>query len=87
MKLRSSYHRKILKDAILEQHQHAKELKQQLDKHEQFILANTTWLQRATLKNYAIPPMDKKLSITSERHERKFKSLLHKHDVSIGITI
>ena len=84
MNLRSSYQRKILKHTIQEQQRSLKELKRQLEEHEQLISSKTTWLQRATMKYYVLPPMDKKLSKVSERHERKFKSLLHEHN-STGI--
>ena len=38
------------------------------------------------MKYYTLPPMDKNLSKVSERHERKFKSLLHEYNISTGIT-
>ena len=85
MKLRHSYHRKILKDTIKDQRQSLKQLKSQLDEQERIISAQTTWLKKAILKYYAIPPIDKKLSKAAERHERKFRSLLHEHNIFTGI--
>ena len=85
-KLRNTYHRRILKEAIQIQHNSLKSLKATLHEHETSISSRTTWLQNITLKYNAKRPIDKKLSTISQRHERKFLSgLQREHNISTGI--
>ena len=85
MKLRNAYHRKILKEAIQDQHNSLKRLKTLLNEQEQYISNNTSWFQNIALKYNPKRPIDKKLLAISTRHERKFKSLTLDHAISTGL--
>ena len=84
--LRSSYHRKILKETIQDQYKSLSNLKKSLSDQETILSNGTTWFQNLNLKYHAKRPMDKKIIIASQRHERKFKSLLREHSILTGIT-
>ena len=84
-KLRSAYHRRILKETIQEQHNTLRQFKETLHDHKASITSRTTWFQNIQLKYHAQRPMDKKLLQASQRHERKFQSLLTEHAISRGI--
>jgi hypothetical protein len=86
MKLRNSYHRKILKEAIQDKRFSLKDMKTQLHEQENLITASTSWLKNIRLKYHAKRPSDKKLLEVAKRHERKFTSLLHEHKILTGLT-
>ncbi len=83
--LRSTYHGKILKETIQDQHKSLVTLKKSLNEQEILLTSRTTWLQNLKLKYNAQRPMDKKLLSTSLRHQRKFQSLLREHSILTGI--
>jgi hypothetical protein len=83
--LRSAYHRKILKEAIDEQHRSLQSLKKSFSEQEITLRNCTTWLQNLNLKYHAKRPMDCKLSSVSKRHERNFNTLLREHAINTGI--
>ena len=85
-KLRNSYHRKILKEAIQDKRFSLKDMKTQLHEQENLITARTSWLKNITLKYHAQRLSDKKLLEVAKRHERKFTSLLHEHKILTGLT-
>ena len=85
MKLRNSYHRKILKEAIQDKRFSLKDMKTQLHEQENLITARTSWLKNITLKYHAKRPSHKKLLEVAKRHERKFTSLLHEHKIITGL--
>ena len=84
-KLRSAYHRRILKETIQEQHNTLQQLKTTLHDHKASIASQTTWFQNIQLKYHAQRLMDKKLLQATQRHKRKFQSLLTEHAISTGI--
>ena len=70
--LRSSCHRRILKETIQDQFKSLSNLKKSLSGQEAAALSNrTSWFQNLNLKYHAKRPMDKKLLIASQRHELK----------------
>ena len=84
-KLRSANHCRILKETIQEQHNTLRQLETTLHDHKASIASQTTWFQNIQLKYHAQRPMDKKLLQATQRHERKFQSLLTEHAISMGI--
>ena len=83
--LRSAYHRKTLKETIQDQHKSLQSLKKSFAEHEITLRNGTTWFQNLNLKFHAKRPMNSKLLSVSQRHERKFNSLLREHAISTGI--
>ena len=86
MKLRNSYYRKILKEAIQEKRYTVKELKTQLREQEQLISTRTSWLKNIALKYSTKRPMDRKILEASDLHNQNFLIFLRERNISTGIT-
>ena len=85
-KLRSAYHKRLLREAIQDQHRSLKSLKTSLEEQEAELSSLTTWLRFHTIKFYATRPMLKKLNNDSQRYEQKYNKLLREHSILTGIT-
>ena len=83
-KLRSSYHRRLLKESIHEQHKSLASLKTSFNEYKHQLKSNT-WFRFTAITLNATKTSDKKLDVDKERHQRKFSSLLHEHSVRSGI--
>ena len=58
----------------------------ELNNQEAVISNRTSWLQNLNLKYHAKQPINRKILIASQPHERKFKSLLREHCIFAAIT-
>ena len=85
LKLRNTYDRKILKEAIQDKHISLKELNTELRVHKTLISTQTSWLKFVASKYHVKKPMDEKLREVSDRHERKYTSLLKEYNILIGL--
>ena len=84
-RLHSSYHRRLLKESIHDQHKLFATFKTSLNEHVSTLKTSCSYQKFIAIKFNATRSSDKKLIKVSERHERKFSALKCDHCIHTGI--
>ena len=83
-KLRATFHKRILNDAIREQHVKLRNLKAELPLFKERLMAHGNWLKMTCIRYSAESFANRDLIPIKDRHQRKFNNLLKEYDTLLG---